>query len=84
MEAKIAVVNGGAGGIGQAVVRRLGEAGYAIFILDKNQQAGREISDQLREQGCQAEYRALELTNAAQSKMFLPRFSARPIGSICW
>jgi len=68
MEAKVAIVNGGAGGIGRAVVRRLAAAGYAIFILDKNQQAGREISDQLREQGCQAEYRALELTNAAQIK----------------
>jgi len=68
MEAKVAIVNGGAGGIGRAVVRRLAAAGYAIFILDKNQQAGREISDQLREQGYQAEYRALELTNAAQIK----------------
>lgn len=68
MEAKVAVVNGGAGGIGRAVVRRLAGAGYGIFILDKNQQAGREILDQLREQGCQAEYRAIELTNAAQIK----------------
>lgn len=68
MEAKIAVVNGGAGGIGQAVVRRLGGAGYAIFILDKNQQAGSETLEQLRQLGCQAEYRAVELTKAAQLK----------------
>jgi 3-oxoacyl-[acyl-carrier protein] reductase len=68
MEAKVAVVNGGAGGIGRAVVRRLAGAGYGIFILDKNQQAGREILDQLRKQGCQAEYRATELTNAPQLK----------------
>lgn len=68
MEAKIAVVNGGGGGIGQAVVRRLGEAGYAIFILDKNQQAGSETAEQLRQQGCQAEYRTVELTKAAQLK----------------
>jgi 3-oxoacyl-[acyl-carrier protein] reductase len=56
------------GGIGQAVVRRLGEAGYAIFILDKNQQAGSETAEQLRQQGCQAEYRTVELTKAAQLK----------------
>jgi 3-oxoacyl-[acyl-carrier protein] reductase len=68
MDAKVAVVNGGAGGIGRAVVRHLAGAGYGIFILDKNQQAGREILDQLREQGCHAEYRAIELTNAAQIK----------------
>jgi len=68
MDAKVAVVNGGAGGIGRAVVRHLAGAGYGIFILDKNQQAGREILDQLREQGCHAEYHAMELTNAAQIK----------------
>jgi 3-oxoacyl-[acyl-carrier protein] reductase len=68
MEAKVAVVNGGAGGIGRAVVRRLADAGYEIFILDKNQQAGREILDELREQGSRAEYRVIELTNAAQIK----------------
>ena len=68
MANKVAVVNGGAGGIGQAVVRRLAKAGYAIYILDKNQQAGRETLEQLRQQGCQAEYRAVELTNAAEIK----------------
>jgi 3-oxoacyl-[acyl-carrier protein] reductase len=55
MATKIAVVNGGAGGIGRAVVRRLGQAGYTIFILDKNQQGGTEALEQLRQQGCQAE-----------------------------
>ena len=68
MTTKVAVVNGGAGGIGRAVVRRLAGAGYAIFILDKNQQAAGETLDQLREQDAQAEYRAIELTNAAQIK----------------
>ena len=52
MADKVAVVNGGAGGIGQAVVKRLARAGYAIFILDKNQQAGSETVEQLRQQGC--------------------------------
>ena len=50
MEKKVAVVNGGAGGIGRAVVRRLGEAGYALFILDKNEQAGGETLEELRQQ----------------------------------
>ena len=68
MAEKIAIVNGGAGGIGRAVVHRLGQAGYGIFILDKNQQAGQETVEQLRQQGCQAEFRAVELTNAAAIK----------------
>ncbi|MBM4296539.1 MAG: SDR family oxidoreductase [Deltaproteobacteria bacterium] len=68
MAEKIAIVNGGAGGIGRAVVRRLGQAGYDIFILDKNQQAGQETIEQLRQQGCHAEFRAVELTDAAAIK----------------
>jgi NAD(P)-dependent dehydrogenase (short-subunit alcohol dehydrogenase family) len=68
MADKVAVVNGGAGGIGQAVVSRLARAGYAIYILDSNQQAGQETIDQLRQQGCQAEYRAVELRNGAEIK----------------
>ena len=68
MADKVAVVNGGAGGIGQAVVSRLARAGYAIYILDSNQQAGQATIDPLRQQGCQAEYRAVELRNGAEIK----------------
>ena len=68
MEARVAVINGGAGGIGRAVVRRLGDAGYAIFILDNNPQTGSETVEHLRQQGCQAEYRAVELTKAPELK----------------
>jgi 3-oxoacyl-[acyl-carrier protein] reductase len=68
MADKVAVVNGGAGGIGQAVVKRLARAGYAIYILDSNQQAGQATVDQLRQEGCKAEYRAVELRNGAEIK----------------
>jgi 3-oxoacyl-[acyl-carrier protein] reductase len=64
MADKVAIVNGGAGGIGRAVVRRLGQAGYGIFILDRNRQAGNETAAQLRQQGCEAESYAVELTHA--------------------
>ena len=68
MAGKIAIVNGGAGGIGRAVVSRLAKADYAIYVLDKNQQAGRETLDLLRQQDCQAEFCAVELRNAAEIK----------------
>lgn len=66
MADKVAVVNGGAGGIGRAVVRRLASAGHAIYILDNNQQSGQETASQLREQGHHAHYRAVELRKAAE------------------
>ena len=68
MAAKIAIVNGGAGGIGQAVVSRLAKADYAIYILDKNQQAGRETLNLLRQQNCQAEFCAVDLRAAGEIK----------------
>jgi len=68
MADKVAVINGGAGGIGQAVVNRLAKAGYAIYILDKNQQAGRETLEFLRQQNFPAEFRAVELKNATEIK----------------
>lgn len=67
MAKKLAVVNGGAGGIGLAVVSRLAQD-YAIYILDKNQQAGRETLEILRQRNCQAEFCAVELRNAGEIK----------------
>jgi NAD(P)-dependent dehydrogenase (short-subunit alcohol dehydrogenase family) len=42
MADKIAIVTGGAGGIGQAVATRLARAGFGMFVLDKNEKAGKE------------------------------------------
>jgi 3-oxoacyl-[acyl-carrier protein] reductase len=58
--AKIAVVNGGAGGIGRAVVSRLALAGFSPVILDINESAGRAALDTL---GGGAEFIRLELTD---------------------
>jgi 3-oxoacyl-[acyl-carrier protein] reductase len=60
--AKIAVVNGGAGGIGRAVVARLARAGFFPVILDVNENAGRAAVDAL---GGAAEFLRLELTDKA-------------------
>src|SRR5690349_20907335 len=58
--AKIAVVNGGAGGIGRAVVTRLALAGFFPVILDVNESAGRAALDAL--DGA-AEFVRVELTD---------------------
>ena len=58
--AKIAVVNGGAGGIGRAVVARLARAGFFPVILDVNESAGRAALDAF---GGGAEFIRLELTD---------------------
>ena len=37
MEDRVAIVTGGAGGIGRAGVMRLARAGFGIFVLDKKE-----------------------------------------------
>src|SRR5262245_25062231 len=61
MADKIAIVTGGAGGIGQAVVTRLARAGFGIFVLDKNEKAGQETVELLREQDHVAEFYRVDL-----------------------
>lgn len=68
MTDKVAVVNGGAGGIGAAVAERLAAAGYALHILDKNDQAGGDVAARLSGQGRAVRHHALELRDSAAVK----------------
>ena len=49
---KIAVVTGGASGIGQAVARRLAEAGGKVAIFDLNEDAGQAMVAELGADNC--------------------------------
>ncbi|HKX50444.1 MAG TPA: SDR family NAD(P)-dependent oxidoreductase, partial [Candidatus Binatia bacterium] len=65
---KIAVVTGGAGGIGQAVAARLAQSGFGVCIVDQNAKAGQEFVDQLRKDKYEAEFSRIELRRAAEIK----------------
>jgi 3-oxoacyl-[acyl-carrier protein] reductase len=60
---KIAVVTGGAGNIGQAVVERLARDNYRIVILDMNQEAGKQAVEEFAKRDI-----ALEFYNAHLEK----------------
>lgn len=64
----IAVICGGAGGIGRAVVQRLADEGFSTVILDLNQTAGDEAVAALREKHRTAEYIHAELTQKNQTE----------------
>src|SRR5512146_915499 len=53
---KVAVVTGGALGIGRACVERLAEEGAAVAILDVLDEAGQALADRLTEQGRRVGY----------------------------
>ncbi len=59
---RIAVVTGGAGGIGQAVVFRLAEDGCRPIIIDQNEAATREFVTELKSKGIEGSSFILDVT----------------------
>ena len=62
---KVAVVTGGAGGIGQAVAERFARDRFSIVLLDLNAEAGDQLSAAFAERGAETSFRAVDLTQEA-------------------
>lgn len=62
----VAVVTGGASGIGEGVARLLAEKAYSIAIIDRNKDRGREISREITAQGGKANFYQADLIQSAQ------------------
>ena len=60
---RVAVVGGGAGGIGRAVVLRLAEDGFFPVILDREQGAAQQTLAELEREGENGAFIALDLTH---------------------
>ena len=58
---KVALITGGASGIGAATARRLSEAGASVIVADLNEQAAKTLADELP--GAKAV--AMDVTSAA-------------------
>jgi len=63
---RIAIVAGGAGGIGEAIVRRLAEDDYVPIILDQDKQAGQAALAHLVSDGGRGEFIGLDLTQSTE------------------
>ena len=66
LQGKVALVTGGAQGIGAAVVRRLAQEGAAVVIADILVDAGRALAQELRGREAHAEFFALDVASEAQ------------------
>ena len=53
---KIAVVTGGAGGIGQAVAERFGKDEYKLVLIDLDDQAGQQLAGEWRRRGVERRF----------------------------
>ena len=65
---KIAVVTGGAGNIGQAVVERLAKDSYQIVILDMNQEAGKQVVGEFAKRNIALDFHCANLSDEAAVK----------------
>jgi NAD(P)-dependent dehydrogenase (short-subunit alcohol dehydrogenase family) len=63
---EIAVVTGGASGIGQAVVERLVEDGLVTLILDINDEGGQQAAAQIERRGKRATFMHLDVTREVE------------------
>ena len=61
----VAVVTGGARGIGQACVRKFAALGHPVAILDVNRELGQALADELTAAGVQAKYYDCDVADAA-------------------
>ncbi|MDG2284577.1 MAG: SDR family NAD(P)-dependent oxidoreductase, partial [Alphaproteobacteria bacterium] len=64
LEGKVALVSGGARGIGEAVVRRFVEEGAAVGFGDVNEAAGRALAEELAGGNSPATFMPLDVTRA--------------------
>ena len=65
---KVAVVTGGAGNIGQAVVERLAKEQYQIVILDMNQDAGKQVVGEFAKRNIMLNFHCANLSDEAAVK----------------
>jgi NAD(P)-dependent dehydrogenase (short-subunit alcohol dehydrogenase family) len=69
LEGKVAIVTGGAGGIGEAITRAFVAQGTHVGILDIDAERGRRVEAELTEAGGQALFVACDLTDIPALKV---------------
>jgi len=73
---KVAVVTGGAGNIGQAVVDRLAKDNYGIVILDMNQDAGNQVVSEFAKRNVILDFHRADLAQEAEVKSAFDKIKA--------
>jgi NAD(P)-dependent dehydrogenase (short-subunit alcohol dehydrogenase family) len=60
---KVAVVTGGASGIGEAAARRFGREGQFVVIADVQAERGRRVADDILAKGAECDFYAVDVAN---------------------
>ena len=73
MKNRVAIVTGGASGIGRATVLALAEVGASVLIADVDEAGGQEVVHEVTEGGGKAEFLATDVSDAGQIKAMVAR-----------
>jgi NAD(P)-dependent dehydrogenase (short-subunit alcohol dehydrogenase family) len=65
LDGKVAVITGGASGIGEATVRRFCREGAAVIVADLNESSGRGVADACAAEGGRASFRRTDVSTEA-------------------
>ncbi|MBU4036583.1 MAG: SDR family NAD(P)-dependent oxidoreductase, partial [Proteobacteria bacterium] len=71
LEGKVAIVTGGALGIGEAISMRLAEAGASVLIADINIEAAKRTAGNIVEKGGKAEAVKTDVSNANDTQQLI-------------
>ena len=63
---KLAVITGGASGIGLSCSKRFAKEGYAVLIIDANEEAGEQELKSLKSDGYNADFAYCDITKHEQ------------------
>lgn len=63
VQGKVIAITGGAGGIGEAIAKRLAENGAEVWILDLQEEAGQRLADSLTANGYWAKAAVLDVSD---------------------
>ncbi len=73
---KVAFVTGGGSGIGRATAYAFARAGYAVGMADRNESAGQDTADSLRETGARAMFVRCDVASDEQVRDAVDRVAA--------
>jgi len=78
---KVALITGGASGIGRATALLLAREGAEVLVADVNQDAGQRVVDEIAQTGGRAFFEAVDVTSAADCRRVVER-AIREFGHI--